>query len=123
MITNTGNAPAEFRAARTLCLNDMDVDRPCTLKFAADPGVSFADKTEVPVDPASTQLAEVVPAFTPITRQFDWRLELATEQDILADAGKDQRVTVTVIAICDRVDGNPRQVCAGGTPPVNGVCV
>jgi len=45
-ITNTGNAPAEFRAARTLCLNDMDVDRPCTLKFAADPGVSFADKTE-----------------------------------------------------------------------------
>jgi len=122
-ITNTGNAPAEFQVTRTLCLNDMDVDRPCTLKFAVDPGVSFADKTEVPVDPASTQLAEVVPAFAPITRQFDWRLELASDQDILDDMDKDQRVTVTVSAICDRVDGNPRQVCPVDSSPINGNCI
>jgi len=84
---------------------------------------SFADKTELPAGLDSTQLAEVVPAFTPITRQFDWRLELATEQDILDDAGKDQRVTVTVIAICDRdAQGNPNQVCPAGTDSVNGVC-
>jgi len=120
---NPGNAPAQYDATRTLCTNDNDLQRDCTLKFSTG-DLTFAAKTELPGPVAlPTLMADVVLPFDTIFRDWQLRMEM-TAQQVADDAGQNEKVTVTVTATCDRDEvGNPNQQCPQFATSINGNCL